>query len=592
MFRYTDLFFMGAAFLLLETKSVVQFALLFGTTWFVNALVFLGVLLSVLLAVAVSKRVTFKHPARLYVLLLLGLAARLAHPGRQPALAGRRSPGSSPRPPLAFFPIFVANLIFTQRFKDVAASATAFGANLLGAMVGGILEYTALITGYRGAAASSWPCCTGSRCSSVAGTSARGRTTASRSVTATCGRARRRRVGPVGPPRTRVVSRLKNLSSRQKTALVLIGLGLLFLLPLRGLLRAQGPPMEEGFMLVFPERVLHGDIPNKDFLHLYGPGSLWVLAAIYKVFGTQLVDERLFGLAAADRHRARHVRAGPLLGPDRRALLRRDRARHHPAADRARPHSPGPAASGSGSSACSRRSPGDERSRPDTSDAARLGARRRASSPAPRCSSGSTSSSRSASPTLAALWGTDMALQAALRRRGSRVGVVGLPRAPRHGRARQRLRRHGHRPGLQPPRRAQAPGAAAVGPPRRLPPEVRRRSCRTTGRSRRSPPRPSCSSGSSCCSPRSRSCSSSGSGPSARTAARFQARVLLAVALFSLGMVPQGDAAGRLGALRVGELRAVRVRARRGARASGARARRSRSLPAPGDPQRRRRAPR
>ena len=75
MFRFTDLFFMGAAFLLLETKNVVQFALLFGTTWFVNALVFLGVLLSVLLAVAVSKRVTFKHPARLYLLLLASLVA-------------------------------------------------------------------------------------------------------------------------------------------------------------------------------------------------------------------------------------------------------------------------------------------------------------------------------------------------------------------------------------------------------------------------------------------------------------------------------------------------------------------------------------
>ena len=69
-----------------------------------------------------------------------------------------------------------------------------------------------------------------------------------------------------------------------------------FLLPLRGLLGAPGAPMEEGFMLVFPERVLAGDIPNKDFLHLYGPGSLWVLAAIYKVFGTTLVTERLFGL--------------------------------------------------------------------------------------------------------------------------------------------------------------------------------------------------------------------------------------------------------------------------------------------------------
>src|SRR5216683_3264543 len=44
MTSYIDLFFMGAAFMLLETKNVTQFALLFGTTWFVNALVFGGVL--------------------------------------------------------------------------------------------------------------------------------------------------------------------------------------------------------------------------------------------------------------------------------------------------------------------------------------------------------------------------------------------------------------------------------------------------------------------------------------------------------------------------------------------------------------------
>ncbi|MGZ4688502.1 MAG: hypothetical protein ACXWA9_16535 [Acidimicrobiia bacterium] len=89
---------------------------------------------------------------------------------------------------------------------------------------------------------------------------------------------------------------LRTLTSRQKNALAFLFLGLLFLLPLRGLLRAQGPPMEEGFMLVFPERVLAGDVPNLDFLHLYGPGSLWVLAGVYKVFGTQLVVERLFAL--------------------------------------------------------------------------------------------------------------------------------------------------------------------------------------------------------------------------------------------------------------------------------------------------------
>lgn len=71
----------------------------------------------------------------------------------------------------------------------------------------------------------------------------------------------------------------------------------MFLLPLRGLLRTQGPPMEEGFMLVFPELVLEGKLPNKDFLHLYGPGSLWALAGAFKVFGVSLLTERLFGLA-------------------------------------------------------------------------------------------------------------------------------------------------------------------------------------------------------------------------------------------------------------------------------------------------------
>ena len=86
------------------------------------------------------------------------------------------------------------------------------------------------------------------------------------------------------------------LTPRARDAMALGILLVAFLVPLRGLLRAPGPPMEEGFMLVFPERVLAGAIPNKDFLHLYGPGSLWVLAAVYKVFGTTLSVERLFGL--------------------------------------------------------------------------------------------------------------------------------------------------------------------------------------------------------------------------------------------------------------------------------------------------------
>ena len=68
------------------------------------------------------------------------------------------------------------------------------------------------------------------------------------------------------------------------------------LLPVRGMYHSTGGTMEEGFMLSFPERILKGAVPNVDFLHLYGPGALDVLAGWYKVFGVTLQAERTFGL--------------------------------------------------------------------------------------------------------------------------------------------------------------------------------------------------------------------------------------------------------------------------------------------------------
>ena len=67
-------------------------------------------------------------------------------------------------------------------------------------------------------------------------------------------------------------------------------------IPLRGLYRFTGGTMEEGFMLDFPELITQGKVPNVDFLHLYGPGSLDVLAGWYRVFGNSLNSERTFGL--------------------------------------------------------------------------------------------------------------------------------------------------------------------------------------------------------------------------------------------------------------------------------------------------------
>ena len=62
MVQFADLFWMGAAFLLLESKNIVQFALFFGTTWYVNSLVFAGVLLSVYAAVETARHVKLPRP--------------------------------------------------------------------------------------------------------------------------------------------------------------------------------------------------------------------------------------------------------------------------------------------------------------------------------------------------------------------------------------------------------------------------------------------------------------------------------------------------------------------------------------------------
>jgi hypothetical protein len=110
--------------------------------------VFAGILASVLAAVEVSRRIVFARPARLYGLLLAALAvAWLVPPSALLDLPVTVRFAAAVA--LAFAPVFLANLVFAQRFRDVASSTTAFGANLLGAMVGGLLEYVSLLVGYR-----------------------------------------------------------------------------------------------------------------------------------------------------------------------------------------------------------------------------------------------------------------------------------------------------------------------------------------------------------------------------------------------------------------------------------------------------------
>ncbi len=145
---YRDLFFMGAAFLLLETRSVTTFALLFGTTWLVNAIVFAGILLTVLLAVEITARI--RTPRLPLVYALLGVSLLIAYLVPNEWILGLPVvPRAIVACALAFAPIFWANIAFAKRFAASSSSTDAFAINILGAMVGGCMEYLALITGYR-----------------------------------------------------------------------------------------------------------------------------------------------------------------------------------------------------------------------------------------------------------------------------------------------------------------------------------------------------------------------------------------------------------------------------------------------------------
>ena len=89
-----------------------------------------------------------KRPQLLYGGLLLALAVAWVVP-QESLLSLSVVPRFVLAVLIAFAPIFLANLVFAQRFRDVGDSSVAFAANLLGAMVGGVIEYVSLITGYR-----------------------------------------------------------------------------------------------------------------------------------------------------------------------------------------------------------------------------------------------------------------------------------------------------------------------------------------------------------------------------------------------------------------------------------------------------------
>lgn len=143
----SDAFFglLGMGFMLLETKSIGDCTLYFGTTWFVTMLVVAGILLMVLVANLAAEHLT-RFSFWMYAPLFVVLALLYLVPRQQ--ILGFDFSGRLLWTLVAVpLPVFFAGLIFSTNFRDAVNPAAWFGANLIGAMFGGFSEYLGMVTG-------------------------------------------------------------------------------------------------------------------------------------------------------------------------------------------------------------------------------------------------------------------------------------------------------------------------------------------------------------------------------------------------------------------------------------------------------------
>jgi SAM-dependent methyltransferase len=141
-------FLLGAGFMLLETKSIIQFALLWGSTWVVASLAIASVLTMALVANAIVARRTITRPWLVGGVLVALLALNFAVPIGRVGFESRAAE-SMFYAILVFSPILCAGLLFGSAIARSTALAQDYGTNLLGAMVGGVGEYLSLVSGYR-----------------------------------------------------------------------------------------------------------------------------------------------------------------------------------------------------------------------------------------------------------------------------------------------------------------------------------------------------------------------------------------------------------------------------------------------------------
>ena len=144
-----QMFFLGAGFMLLETKGVVHMALLFGGTWVVNSAVFAAILAMILAANLYVLKMRPRNLLPYYALLVAALLVNALVP-----MDAFLSLASAVRVLAAclvvFVPVFFAGVIFATAFSESRQPDAAFGWNVAGIVAGGLSEHLSLVLGFNG----------------------------------------------------------------------------------------------------------------------------------------------------------------------------------------------------------------------------------------------------------------------------------------------------------------------------------------------------------------------------------------------------------------------------------------------------------
>jgi SAM-dependent methyltransferase len=141
-------FFLGAGFMLLEVQNVSKAAVVLGNTWAVNAVVISGVMVMILLANSVAARLPRLPLGPVYALLVascLGLyALDLSTFAFLPYATKAAVVGL-----LVSLPMLFSGVVFVRSFAAAERKDAALGANLVGALVGGLLQSVTFVTGIK-----------------------------------------------------------------------------------------------------------------------------------------------------------------------------------------------------------------------------------------------------------------------------------------------------------------------------------------------------------------------------------------------------------------------------------------------------------